>query len=127
KAGLGQTSFQKWYLDSGNTNQLIGYYKGIDTVGTIYPDEFYVGISDGPNINEMIKFYPNPIQDNLWIEVFNNDELLIEFRNVFGQIIWSREIEESAQVDLSNLPKGIYFLQACTPGYPCASAKLIKN
>ncbi|MCB9256012.1 MAG: T9SS type A sorting domain-containing protein [Chitinophagales bacterium] len=127
KAGLGQTSFQKWYLDSGNTNQLIGYYKGIDTVGTIYPDEFYVGINDGPNINEMIKFYPNPIQDNLWIEVFNNDELLIEFRNVFGQIIWSREIEESAQVDLSNLPKGIYFLQACTQGYSCASAKLIKN
>ncbi|MEZ4977926.1 MAG: T9SS type A sorting domain-containing protein [Chitinophagales bacterium] len=127
KIGLGKTFDEGSFFESGFRDELIGYNKGAGIIGTVYPDEFYVGINDSPKINEMIRFYPNPIQDNLWIEVLYKDELQIELRNVYGQIIWSREIEESAQLDLSNHPKGIYFLQACTPGYPCASAKLIKN
>ncbi|MEZ4917266.1 MAG: hypothetical protein R2836_09825 [Chitinophagales bacterium] len=70
------------FFESGFTKELIGYYKGIDTVGTIYNDDFYTSIKNVALENIGISFYPNPTQ-NLFIVNKENQELNISLLQCF--------------------------------------------
>lgn len=62
-----------------------------------------------------IKVYPNPAKDMVNLEYvgLSADVLEIEFRNALGQIVKSLEMkpfasQKARQIDISNLPTGIY-------------------
>ncbi|MEM6800436.1 MAG: T9SS type A sorting domain-containing protein, partial [Bacteroidota bacterium] len=62
-----------------------------------------------------IKVYPNPAKDVVNLEYIGQsvDILEIEFRNSLGQIVKSLEMkpfanQKARQIDISNLPTGIY-------------------
>ncbi|MEQ9467441.1 MAG: Ig-like domain-containing protein [Ekhidna sp.] len=55
-----------------------------------------------------IKFYPNPVTDFLTID--SNQELEVRLLNLKGQIVWTVH-SKGKQMDVSDLPNGIYILE----------------
>ncbi len=64
--------------------------------------------------SNIAKLYPNPVNDKLNIE-FNStgvDLIKINIYNILGQIVYANEsLKIQQQIDLSFLPKGIYYLR----------------
>lgn len=66
-----------------------------------------------------IEIYPNPVSDNLWINIdFNkNEKYKILIFNVLGKMMFSKkDMTENSSVSLYNLPKGMYFIYIYTEG-----------
>lgn len=66
--------------------------------------------------NDFIKIYPNPTSDNIFIEMdYSGDDLDIQLISISGQVLFNGEIKAQGfikkEIDLSNYPKGIYFIQ----------------
>ncbi len=58
-----------------------------------------------------ISVYPNPSQSVVNISTSINGDLDMEVFSLNGQSLNQQQFEKSTQVDVSNLPSGIYFLQ----------------
>jgi uncharacterized delta-60 repeat protein len=78
-----------------------------------YLSDLNVGINTAPSIPCSISLYPNPASNKITIEtsfVEQNNSLTIV--NIEGQQLITRQITESkTQIDISNLPSGIYFVK----------------
>jgi hypothetical protein len=60
--------------------------------------------------NISINIYPNPTKDLLYLEVLNETNFeTLEIFNLQGQLI--RQEEVKTNIDVSNLPSGVYFLR----------------
>jgi len=66
------------------------------------------------DVNAGINIYPNPANDILFIENSKNIDIrTISILNIYGQIV--REFEpHTTQLEISNIPVGIYFLKIAT-------------
>jgi len=65
--------------------------------------------------NDFFSFYPNPARDAILIEINSDSRELMELK-IFdnnGRLIQNRQIrpQDKTQIDLSNLPEGLYFIQ----------------
>ena len=70
---------------------------------------YYVGIDETKTEN-IIRLYPNPAVDNITIESPQNAS--IEMLNLQGQIVkMFNSIECKTNVDVSDLPCGVYFIR----------------
>jgi len=56
-------------------------------------------------------FYPNPVQDNLYIVLPEENNRLILF-DILGTKIFDKNVTGNYSLDMSELKKGIYFLKA---------------
>lgn len=76
------------------------------------------------------KIYPNPTKGEISIEFDGKivQNMKIEVINSHGQIVFSKNVieEKSLKIDISHLPKGIYFLKG-TFGNKSISDKIILN
>lgn len=95
-----------------------GFFDG-NNVGTAaspaeISDEVFVGIDDLSAGNETsIQVYPNPVADVVTIEAAKLVEVLL--MDMTGRVIKSRESKNSkAEISVSSLPKGLYFLNIKT-------------
>ena len=60
----------------------------------------------------LIKIYPNPVQDVLTIELVDNTELInFEILNALGQIVYKGSVIEKTTVQTAYLNKGIYLIK----------------
>lgn len=77
--------------------------------------------------NSTIKIYPNPASDILTIKSEENDfeNSLIEITNPLGQVVLKAVY--SGNVNVSDIPKGLYFLQIETPDKRKLKTKFIKK
>ncbi len=68
--------------------------------------------TDFPNNHQDIKVYPNPAQSNIYIDLgeLHNELVNINIFNTLGQKV-AVPIIENYQIDISNQPKGLYFIQ----------------
>jgi hypothetical protein len=79
--------------------------------------------------NTDISIYPNPAKTNVTIEVKKimvNTE--IDIFDITGRIIWHTNVtpgKTKYDVDVTDLPKGIYFVKAITQGAEVYSGKLL--
>jgi hypothetical protein len=65
--------------------------------------------NDLPELTKnMIRVFPNPFKETLSIS--NVGEADIEIVNLIGQSVRKKTISDESRLDLSDLPKGIYFL-----------------
>ena len=85
---------------------------------TIVPNDQYckyvylgsVGMQDPELFN--ISIYPNPVQDELWIDYANSQPFSINIINEMGKIVVSAESSDNkTSVVISDLPGGIYFVR----------------
>jgi hypothetical protein len=75
------------------------------------------------------KIFPNPSNGKITIEFegkLDNQNIKIELINLAGQIVFLRDniVEKILDIDISHLPKGIYFLKG-TFGEKSVSNKII--
>ncbi len=64
-----------------------------------------------------VTLYPNPVKDQLLINVSEGFDLKsVKISNVRGEIVY--EINNAVEhIDLSNFPSGVYFVELITPAY----------
>ncbi len=86
--------------------------------------QFFVGIADN-SLNEKVKLYPNPATSFVNVDLPADAELRLV--NITGQELMSQKnTSVSERIDLSNLSKGIYFIQIIHNSEH-ATIKLLKN
>jgi len=71
------------------------------------------------NILENIKIYPNPVQNILNIENLNiiNKSINIEILNLYGAIIYSKELNNNVCIDFSKYSKGLYLIRITSENF----------
>jgi len=66
--------------------------------------------ADGPSVD--ITMYPNPVIQELFIEVSNEQIIYISITDVLGRAVYSQtEYYDKAQVDMTEFPAGMYFVK----------------
>lgn len=94
--------FAKW--NGGNTT--------VACSNTFTISHTYVGLNE-KIIFDDIKIYPNPFTDKLTIssESFEDQNIQLKIINSIGQEVhMQNNLNDNNEIDLSNLPKGLYFL-----------------
>lgn len=75
-----------------------------------------------------IQIYPNPIENDFYINSAFNSDLKVEILNSLGQVIISKEFTKTQEMKLSlNQPTGIYFAKITNKENQTAYFKLIKK
>ncbi|PLX23500.1 MAG: hypothetical protein C0597_00930, partial [Marinilabiliales bacterium] len=102
-------------LDTGDYTVKVTDENGCEITSNIITLDFNVGVINISN-SDKIKLYPNPTSDRLFIEIdFDYEDLKMEIISISGQLILNKEIESHGnskeEVDLSEYPKGIYFIR----------------
>jgi hypothetical protein len=101
-------------------------YKG--SYGQALPFNPFSALKDNGIKVPEIKFYPNPVSEKLKIE---SSVILNANINLFNSMgVWLKELklnEGKAEMDLSHLANGIYFLQVLEGGKLVVNTKIIKE
>ena len=70
-----------------------------------------VGIQD-PEITFLCKLYPNPSSGKVFLNTGTSlEDLTIEISSVCGNILLEKNLHNGREIDLTDLPKGIYFIK----------------
>src|SRR5690606_37548904 len=78
--------------------------------------------------NQMVKFYPNPVADKLFIQSPSSRNFNLKLVNSLGQLVMSQESNSaSAELNLSSLSSGLYFLNIADDNKNSQTIKIIKN
>jgi len=91
---------------------------------------FSTGLNELSDFNEILKLYPNPVIDKLYIEFSNTSEYvekIILFYDLSGRVIYKNKSSQSQiQIDLSNVNPGLYILNLIVNGQYYTTHKIIK-
>jgi photosystem II stability/assembly factor-like uncharacterized protein len=97
------------------TNANIGYTVGDSgtILKTINGGGYPVGSNDITSESKLLKIYPNPSSTHVTIETFSiPTKSRLSIMNPNGQELITRQITEpKTQIDISNLPSGLYFVR----------------
>ena len=77
-----------------------------------------------------VKVYPNPAKDVISVEINTTDpgNMQVEVLNMLGQKLYTATVtDNSAQLDVSQYPNGIYLVICYRDGVKISSARFIKN
>ena len=73
---------------------------------------FILSAIEQPSMDESIKLYPNPVIDELIIEIKDNTEIIsIEILNSKGQVVFKGDIMDEAVVQTAGFAAGIYVVK----------------
>ena len=146
KSGANNTTVEVLGLTVTNENKLLitGMYDnltntfGKDTLqpydkpkNNIYIAEvklFPASIEEKTFIEPSIKLYPNPNSGYVYIEVQNllNNKGTLTITDVNGRAVYSKEINQKAEINMSSLSNGVYFVNISS-GADTYSEKIIKQ
>ena len=68
-----------------------------------------------PTSMKLFSIFPNPANDFLTIKYENNQKIIIRVFNSVGVLVKVFYITQTTQLDISDLPKGLYFFHIDTP------------
>lgn len=80
--------------------QYVDYTLNVNTVTSVN------SVSDNNNI----RIYPNPVHEDLFIDLSKEMEINVEIVDVNGKLIKSEVINKSSHIDVKNLTKGVYMV-----------------
>ncbi len=84
-----------------------------------------VGIKEN-SLNTLLNFYPNPIAERFIVEYTGKkNKVQIEIYNAIGILIKEMELTTSLQINVANLPSGLYFIRL--KNHPQQALKIIKQ
>ena len=106
------------YLDTDLNPETTYFYriKAINSSGaspysnTIGASTVPVTSLDVPRLETTLKVYPVPVQDYLNIDLNHPQPLGYTLVALSGKVLQRGQVEKNTYLDLSNLPKGMYFL-----------------
>ncbi len=109
KTGLGNTYTYLWIFEGGELDELIGYVRNGDTVGTVYGDDFILAGVHGLSPASGFKIYPDPCTDQLHITgITPGQSCYMLIKDIAGRDILT--LTGGSIIDVSALKPGIYFL-----------------
>lgn len=87
-----------------------------------------VGINDlTDNTNKEVSLYPNPFSDQFYIELKSAAKAQkVTVRDIYGKIVYSREMNHSGVITLPDIAQGLYFTEV-TDGNARHSFRLVKT
>ena len=99
----------------------------LDTFQTTIFVDFGVGVNESRDLYNSISFYPNPTKNYLNIGKKDQKITLKQVRiyNLKGQLIYDEKFR--TKINISNFPKGLYFLKLYTKNDKEIHYKLIKD
>lgn len=78
--------------------------------------------------NQMVRIYPNPVSDKLFIQTPASNKYHLKLVNTLGQAVLSQNHNStSVELDVSDLSKGLYFLNVVDENKRSQTIKFIKN
>jgi hypothetical protein len=114
---------------SGNYFVIVTDVNGCTTIS----DTISFSMSVNQNlISNGIKIYPNPAQDQVWIEIMNatNSSVRVEILSMDGRLLFENETSKSGltktKVDLYNFASGVYFVKAISESKTTIQKLVIK-
>ena len=127
----GQTN-QHYYNSSPDFTH--NYYWVITTHNGCMQKSYYNDPLGVKNVNTevaVLNVYPNPADQFINIEInatSNTGNYTVDVRNMVGQkVADARLVDHKANVNVSELPSGIYFVDCFREGVKVATAKFVKN
>ncbi len=75
-----------------------------------------VGVVSINTIENVISFYPNPTSDILNINFESNQTAQMRIVDISGKLFIQSELNQTNQIDLTNLPQGVYFININVDG-----------
>jgi len=89
------------------------------TLARLVPDSIAVGVTESASEMEQLSIYPNPVSDKLVIEKLpayrtgrQIENYKLEIIDLVGRILLTtQDTQLKTEIDVSNLPKGIYLLR----------------
>ena len=73
-----------------------------------------IGLKENIIAKSDIKVFPNPAQNNIWVEFKNPENTVVQLNvfNIVGELVSSHQLNNSkALIDISNLKAGSYFVE----------------
>ena len=83
------------------------------------------GIEELTAEDNLIKVYPNPATDKIFVKAKENS--LSEITNMQGQVILSKKLSDTQSIDISSLAKGIYFYRITENNKLLQTGKIVKQ
>lgn len=74
------------------------------------------GINNNQISSSLFKLYPNPVSTQLFIESQSNEIVQLIIYNALGKEIQNHNFSNSLTLNVSTLPKGMYFIHAVSMG-----------
>jgi hypothetical protein len=103
-------SFGNYKLLPRNNFDVTNLSVAIDTNGCNIPTN--VGLNEVAS--QAVSIYPNPAKETLNIEVLGSAKVNAQLLNLSGQVLKSYTNNGSGQLNVSDLPAGVYLLQVST-------------
>ena len=114
-----------WY---GSAPMADAYEKEFEQLIVIQDINITASVNNHNNLDDYIKVnvYPNPSRGNVGVKVFNEEPFHVEVFSMNGQMVYQTDFlqEANAQMDLSDMPKGIYHVRV-SQGNSAIMKKLI--
>ena len=90
----------------------------------------YTGIKQFTGNNEQVTVWPNPASNSLQVAVSNGQVTSIYIHDVLGNEVNAGHVElvaTSAQIDVSNLTNGVYFVEVRTREGTCTKKVIVQH
>ena len=87
---------------------------GITGMTTITISNQTVGINEANGLLSGVEIYPNPVQNELFIELNENQITQINIIDLSGKILLSQKQINGNSIDVSSLSQGVYAIQIST-------------
>jgi hypothetical protein len=109
-SNLGQVDSIKFFMyssDVGSFGINTPLFFSIDNIQTV---DNVVGISEN-KLSSNLSAYPNPFKDKIIIQLNSENEFTLNITDVIGKQVYSQSVSDKTEIDLSLLPKGVYFAE----------------
>ncbi|MEL6672171.1 MAG: T9SS type A sorting domain-containing protein [Bacteroidota bacterium] len=127
--GLGETAYQVYYFEAGESQFMVGYIRGQDSVGEIIPEEDFIDAIDPSFPEGSLSFYPNPTADLVKVEVRDAALLPLDLKvyDLMGREVWAQELSRNfSTVSLAHLRAGTYILEIRDERYAMREKLLLR-
>jgi hypothetical protein len=92
---------------------------GIPTGGMLYLDDINMGSTTGIETlrpdGSITNIYPNPTNDQFFIDANTNDKLIVDLFDVNGRQVFSANIMDKSNINVAALNEGVYSMTIKTP------------
>jgi hypothetical protein len=98
------------YLENDGSNLITGNAPGCNSQQEVEDACLTVSVDD-QIIGEAIQLYPNPTTGFLFVDLPDQSTWTVQIRDATGRLVQALGQFQSNEIDLSNVPVGLYFLE----------------
>ena len=96
----------------------------VDTI-TLVADLCLALFTNEPSETSSVRLFPNPVKNKMMIEGIGCEEAQFRICNLTGEIIFEKQVQDGAEIDLTGLPASVYSLSIISKTY-FLTRKIIK-